>query len=144
MRPCRGGGGVHVVHLNFKTSRVGVYRCLLLIVGFAITVTIWPRVVVSCREFHFTHCHYFLGQVAYQNLPWQGLLFHSGRTGDFSPTLPMPFSVNFLPCASVFVVFFNSCANKTHALGRLQWQKNNIPHNHMNLSFTRWITLTIA
>ena len=56
----------------------------------------------------------------------------------------MPFSAYFIPHASVFVVFFNSCANKTHGLGRLQWQKNNIPHNHMNLSFMRWMTLTIT
>ena len=56
----------------------------------------------------------------------------------------MPFSAYFLPHASVFAVFFNSCANKTHGVGRLQWQKNTIPHNHMNLSFTRWITLTIT
>ena len=45
-RPCR-GGGVHVACLNFKTSRVGVYKCLSLIVGFAVTVAIWPREVVS-------------------------------------------------------------------------------------------------
>ena len=49
--PAGGGGGVHVARLNFKTSRVGVYKCLLLIVGFADTVTIWPREVVSCRDF---------------------------------------------------------------------------------------------
>ena len=49
--PARGGGGSHVTRLNFKTPRVGVYKCLLLIVGFAITVTIWPREVVSCRDF---------------------------------------------------------------------------------------------
>ena len=46
-----GGGGVHVACLNFKTSHVGVYKCLSLIVGFAATVTIWPREVVSCRDF---------------------------------------------------------------------------------------------
>ena len=45
------GGGSHVAHLNFKTSRVGVYKCLSLIVGFAVTVAIWPREVVSCRDF---------------------------------------------------------------------------------------------
>ena len=45
------GGGIHVVRLNFKTSRVGVYKCLSLIVGFAVTVAIWPREVVSCRDF---------------------------------------------------------------------------------------------
>ena len=50
--PARGGGGSHVA-LNFKTSPVGVYKCLSLIVGFAITVTIWPREVVSCRDFIF-------------------------------------------------------------------------------------------
>ena len=51
LRPCQGGS--HVTCLNFKTSRVGVYKCLSLIVGFAvtITVTIWPREVVSCRDF---------------------------------------------------------------------------------------------
>ena len=47
--PARGGS--HVACLNFKTSRVGVYKCLSLIVGFAVTVVIWPREVVSCRDF---------------------------------------------------------------------------------------------
>ena len=37
----------HVARLNFKTSCVGVYKCLSLIVGFAITVVIWPREVVN-------------------------------------------------------------------------------------------------
>ena len=32
-------------------SRVGVYKCLLLIVSFAVTVAIWPREVVSCHNF---------------------------------------------------------------------------------------------
>ena len=41
-RPCQGGGS-YVAHLNFKTSRVGVYKCLSLIVGFAVTVVIWLR-----------------------------------------------------------------------------------------------------
>ena len=44
-------GGSHVTSLNFKTSRVGVYKCLSLIVGFAVTVAIWPRGVVSCHDF---------------------------------------------------------------------------------------------
>ena len=68
------GEGSHVARLNFKTSRVGVYKCLSLIVGFAVTVAIWPREVVSCRDFHFTCCRYFWGHVACQNLPWQGLM----------------------------------------------------------------------
>ena len=34
-----------------KTSRVGVYKCLSLIVGFAVTVAIWPREVVSYHDF---------------------------------------------------------------------------------------------
>ena len=45
------GGGSHLARLNFKTSRVGVYKRLSLIVGFAVTVPIWPREVVSCRDF---------------------------------------------------------------------------------------------
>ena len=49
--PARGGGGSHVAGLNFQKSRVSVYKCLSLIVGFAVTVTIWPREVVSCRDF---------------------------------------------------------------------------------------------
>ena len=43
------GGGSHVARLNFKTSPVRVYKCLSLIVRFAVTVVIWPREVVSCR-----------------------------------------------------------------------------------------------
>ena len=45
--PARGGGGSHVARLNFKTSRVGVYKWSSLIVGFAVTVAIWPRDVDS-------------------------------------------------------------------------------------------------
>ena len=47
----RGGGVVYVACLNFKTSRIGVYKCLSLIVGFAVTVAIWLREVVSCHDF---------------------------------------------------------------------------------------------
>ena len=46
-----GGGGGLVTCLNFKTSCVGVYKCLSLIVGFAMTVAIWPREVASCCDF---------------------------------------------------------------------------------------------
>ena len=46
-----GGGVNYVAHLNFKTSCVGIYKCLSLIVGFAVTVANWPREVVSCRDF---------------------------------------------------------------------------------------------
>ena len=49
--PGGGWGRSHVAHLNFKTSGVGVYNCLSLIVGFAVTVAIWLREAVSCREF---------------------------------------------------------------------------------------------
>ena len=45
------GGGSHVARLNFKTSCVGVYKCLLLIVGFSVNVAIWQWEVVSCRNF---------------------------------------------------------------------------------------------
>ena len=44
MRHCWGGGGMsHVARLNFKTSRVSVYKRLSLIVGFAITVAMCRR-----------------------------------------------------------------------------------------------------
>ena len=49
LRPFQGGS--HVARLNFKTSRFGVYKRLSLIVGFAVTVAIWPREVVSGRDF---------------------------------------------------------------------------------------------
>ena len=49
MRPCQGWS--HVTRLNFKMPRVSVYKCLSLIVGFAVTVSIWPREVVSCLDF---------------------------------------------------------------------------------------------
>ena len=46
-----GGAGGGVAHLNCKTSHVGVYKRLSLIVCFAVIVAIWPREVVSCRDF---------------------------------------------------------------------------------------------
>ena len=58
---------------NFKTSRVGVYKCLSLIVSFAVTVTIWLGEVVSCRDFILRAVATFLGHAACRNLPWQGL-----------------------------------------------------------------------
>ena len=57
-------GGSHVARVNFKMSCVSVYKCLSFIVGFAITVAIWPREVVSLR-FHFTRCGYFLFQTTF-------------------------------------------------------------------------------
>ena len=45
------GRGSYVARLNFKTSCVGVNKCLSLVVDFAVTVAIWPREVVSCRDF---------------------------------------------------------------------------------------------
>ena len=44
-------GGSNVARLNSKTSRVGVYKCLSLIVGCVVAVAIWRREVVSCRDF---------------------------------------------------------------------------------------------
>ena len=51
IQEARPGGGSHVTCLNFKTSLVSVFKCLSLIVGFAVTVAIWSREVVSCRNF---------------------------------------------------------------------------------------------
>ena len=45
-----GGGPMSPVWI-LKRPRVSVYKCLSVSVGFAVTVTIWPREVVSCRDF---------------------------------------------------------------------------------------------
>ena len=69
-------GASHVARVNFKTSRVGVYKCLS------------RRLCRHCRNlaeggcllsrFHFRRCRYFLGHVACWNLPWQGLYKYTG------------------------------------------------------------------
>ena len=55
-RPCQGGGGF--ARLNFKTPCFRVYKCVSLIVGFAITVAISFYVLSllfgSCRLSDFT------------------------------------------------------------------------------------------
>ena len=52
MRHCQGGVS-HVARLNFKTSRVGVYKRLSLIVGFATTVAIcWRRMSLVAISFY--------------------------------------------------------------------------------------------
>ena len=104
-RPCWGGWS-HVTRLNFKTSRVGVYECLSLVVGFAITVAIWQR-KLGCllSRFHFTHCRYFLSHVACRNLPWQGLTKDRASERKMEhkecPTIAVQFPTNYwfhIPC----------------------------------------------
>ena len=46
-----GGEGKGEGHVARLFRVVGVYKCLSLIVGFAVTFAIWPREVVSCRDF---------------------------------------------------------------------------------------------
>ena len=46
-----GGGGSMSPVWNLKSLVAGFYKCLSLIVGFVITVAIWPREVVSCGDF---------------------------------------------------------------------------------------------
>ena len=46
-----GGEGKGEGHVACLSRVVGVYKCLSLIVGFAVTFAIWPREVVSCRDF---------------------------------------------------------------------------------------------
>ena len=69
-------GGSHVARVNFKTSRVGVYKRLS------------RRLCHHCRNlaeggclfsrFRFMRCRYFLGHVACWNLHWQGLYKYTG------------------------------------------------------------------
>ena len=51
MRSCWGGGGGPMLPIWILKRLIGVYKCFLLIVGFALTVTIWPREIVSCWDF---------------------------------------------------------------------------------------------
>ena len=53
MRPYQGGeGGGSMSPIWILKRLVSVFiKCLSLIVGFAVTVAIWPREVVSCRNF---------------------------------------------------------------------------------------------
>ena len=91
-------GGSHVACLNIKTSCVGVYKCFTLRseIGqkFFVFVAILEKRdrnhysssisqltfrilnTILVLWFHFMLCCYFLGHVACQNLPWQGLDIH--------------------------------------------------------------------
>ena len=80
MRPCQGWS--HVTPLNFKMSRVSVYKCLSLIVGFAVTVSIWPREVVSCLDF-------ILGAVA--------TFWAKSLVGIYPGRASMMMMINFVP-----------------------------------------------
>ena len=66
-----GGGGFHVARLNFRTSRVGVYKCLS--PGALPSLSQFGLGRLSLVKISFTRCHYFLGHVACRNLPLQGL-----------------------------------------------------------------------
>ena len=68
--------------LNFKISRVSVYKCLSLIVGFAVTVSIWPREVVSCLDF-------ILGAVA--------TFWAMSLVGIYPGRASMMMTINFVP-----------------------------------------------
>ena len=45
------GGTMSPVWILKRLVSVFQYKCLSLIVGFAVTVAVWPREVVSCRDF---------------------------------------------------------------------------------------------
>ena len=85
------GGVSHVARLNFKTSCVGVYKCLLLIVGFAVTVAIWPREVVSCRNFILRAVATFWAMLLVRIYPGRASVFtwlYAWNFLPFSPALP--------------------------------------------------------
>ena len=82
-------------------SHVGVYKCLSLIVGTAITVAIWLREVVSCRDFILRAVATFwaMSLVGIYNLPWQGLIisitFNNMRTQPCAPRArPLSWSIH--------------------------------------------------
>ena len=63
-----GGGGSHVARLNFKTSRVGVYKCLSLICRLCRHCRDLAKGGCLLSRFHFMRCRYFLGHVACRNV----------------------------------------------------------------------------
>ena len=72
--PARGGGGLFA-HLNFKTPRVCVYKCVSLIVGFAVIVAIsfyaLSLLFGSCRLSDFTLAG--LQESLFYSFPWKKL-----------------------------------------------------------------------
>ena len=84
-----GGGGSHVAHLNFKTPCVGVYKCLSLIVGFAVTVAIWPREVVSCRDFILHAVATFWAMLLVEIYPSRASVADPGRGSGGSRRTPI-------------------------------------------------------
>ena len=83
------GGGGHVARLNFKTPCVGVYKCLLLIVGFAVTVAIWPREVVSCRNFILHAVATFWAMLLVEIYPSRASVADPGRGSGGSRRTPI-------------------------------------------------------
>ena len=79
-----GGWGSYVARLNFKTSRVGVYKCMPLIVGFAVTVAIWLREAVSCDDFILRALATFRALLLVGIYPGRASRARpAGRIGDF-------------------------------------------------------------
>ena len=87
--PGGGGGGGHVARLNFKTPCVGVYKCLSLIVGFAVTVAIWPREVVSCRDFILHAVATFWAMLLVEIYPSRASVADPGRGSGGSRCTPI-------------------------------------------------------
>ena len=91
-KPCQGGGRSHVAHLNFKTFGVGVYNCLSLIVGFTVTVAIWLREVVSCRDFILRTAATFWAMSLVGIYPGRAWLCRRGCPRGFAKLNPSPHS----------------------------------------------------
>ena len=86
------GGRSHVAHLNFKTSGVGVYNCLSLIVGFTVTVAIWLRQVVSCCDFILRTAATFWAMSLVGIYPGRAWLCRRGCPRGFAKLNPSPHS----------------------------------------------------
>ena len=75
--------------MNFKTPCVGVYKCLLLIVGFTVTVAVWPREVVSCRDFILHAVATFWAMLLVEIYPSRASVAHPGRGSGGSRRSPI-------------------------------------------------------
>ena len=85
-----GGGGSHVARLIFKKSCVGFYKCLSLIVSFAITVAIWPREVVSCGDFILRAVAIFWAMSLVGIYPGRASIYKPGQGFEFETMVNKP------------------------------------------------------
>ena len=128
-RPCEGGGPMSPVWILKCLVSVFITACrLLLIVGFAITVTIWPREVVSCRDFILCAVATFWAMSLVGIYPGRASLCRRGWPRGFAKLNPSPHSWNIyfhlsgFQSSLLFIHFHYGPAN-THWRCAIVWHR---------------------